>query len=235
VKKLDPLAVPLEGTHLVEASAGTGKTFAIAILTLRLIVERRMPVSRVLVVTYTNAATSELRGRIRERLRDGLQALKGARVASDPLLAEWVAARTEGGFSAGDASWLEEQVRAFDEAPIFTIHSFCQRILQEHAFESGTPFDAELVADLSELQEEVLLDLWERQLHARPEPVARLVARRLKLRDLRSLVASAVRGRKARLLPDTPLEGIDAVFLERWSAARRKLDEIRRAEKDAIV
>ena len=80
MKTLDPLAVSVEGTHLVEASAGTGKTFTIAILTLRLVVERRIPISRVLVVTYTNAATAELRGRIRSRLRGAFLALKGATV-----------------------------------------------------------------------------------------------------------------------------------------------------------
>jgi exodeoxyribonuclease V beta subunit len=235
VKTLDPLAVSLAGTHLVEASAGTGKTFTIAILTLRLVVERRIPISRVLVVTYTNAATAELRGRIRSRLRGAFLALKGARVESDLLLAEWIAARREQGLAAGDASWLEEQVRAFDEAPIFTIHGFCQRILQEHAFESGTPFDAELAADLSELREEVLLDLWEREICARPGPVARLVARALELRNLRGLVASALRDRNARLLPVAPAVGLDEAFLGRWSAAQRKLAEIWSAERVDIV
>ena len=68
MERLDPLYTPLTGFNLIEASAGTGKTYTITALYLRLVVEAAIPVNRILVVTYTNAATKELRDRIRERL-----------------------------------------------------------------------------------------------------------------------------------------------------------------------
>ena len=55
----DRTVVPLAGCNLVEASAGTGKTYSIAILTLRLIVEENMPIDKILMVTFTNAAVAE--------------------------------------------------------------------------------------------------------------------------------------------------------------------------------
>jgi len=70
--KFDLLECPLEGMNLIEASAGTGKSFSIAGLFLRLVVERHMPVDAILVVTFTQAATEELRARIRAGLRDAL-------------------------------------------------------------------------------------------------------------------------------------------------------------------
>ena len=73
----DPVTVALGGTNLVEASAGTGKTFTIATLFVRLVLERELDVDRILVVTFTEAAAAELRGRIRERL---LQAANRPRV-----------------------------------------------------------------------------------------------------------------------------------------------------------
>src|SRR5574337_1295282 len=74
---LKPLAVPLRGTHLIEASAGTGKTHTITTLYLRLLLEAERPVGHILVVTYTDAATAELRARIRHRLRAALHAIEG--------------------------------------------------------------------------------------------------------------------------------------------------------------
>ena len=70
MRQLDQTTLSLEGTHLIEASAGTGKTHTIASLYLRLLLERELNVNQILVVTFTNAATAELRGRIRGRLRE---------------------------------------------------------------------------------------------------------------------------------------------------------------------
>src|SRR5574337_1571953 len=82
---LKPLAVPLRGTHLIEASAGTGKTHTITTLYLRLVLEAERAVGNILVVTYTAAATAELRARIRHRLRAALHAIEaGAEAAGDP-------------------------------------------------------------------------------------------------------------------------------------------------------
>ncbi len=74
---LNPLTLPLQGQILIEASAGTGKTYTIGLLSLRLLLERGLSVDQILVVTFTRAATEELRGRIRLRIREALDVLTG--------------------------------------------------------------------------------------------------------------------------------------------------------------
>jgi len=88
---LDVYRCPLEGIALIEASAGTGKTWAICGLVLRLLVEQERAIDQVLVVTFTNAATAELRERVRERLVEVLAWLEGESEARDPFIPNFVA------------------------------------------------------------------------------------------------------------------------------------------------
>lgn len=159
MRECPALRIDLRGTALIEASAGTGKTHTIANLFLRLVLERALPVDEILVVTFTHAATAELRDRIRSRLRAALQALEGVDTDDADLLAI-IAAST--GHTHGTAR-LAQALRDFDKAAIFTIHGFCQRVLQHYAFESGMALDTQLLADPSALFEEVVHDFW----HAR--------------------------------------------------------------------
>jgi exodeoxyribonuclease V beta subunit len=125
MQPLDVSSCPLIGTTLIEASAGTGKTWAICGLVLRLIVERGLPVQEILVVTFTKAATAELRERIRARLREML----------DQHPEELIKNR------------LEAALAAFDEAAIFTIHGYCQRALGDAPLTAGQPFELTLGDD----------------------------------------------------------------------------------------
>jgi len=168
VKPLDPLTVPLTGTNLIEASAGTGKTYAITDLYVRLLLELRLGVSQILVVTYTNAATAELRDRVRVRVRAALAAFDAQGNTGDTFLDQLVKARSAQGSADQDRVQLAVALHSFDEAAIFTIHGFCQRILQENAFESGVAFDTELIANQGSLLTEVVQDFWVRQLHDAP-------------------------------------------------------------------
>jgi exodeoxyribonuclease V beta subunit len=162
--RFDLLKSPLDGTNLIEASAGTGKTYAIAGLFLRLLLEKHMAPSEILVMTYTVAATEELRDRIRGTIRAALDALSG-NGAEDRFLGDLVAGLAD----RKDArERLREALRSFDEAPIFTIHSFCQRMLSENAFESGSPFDTELLLDERGLREEIVRDFWRRHFYEAP-------------------------------------------------------------------
>jgi len=162
--RFDLLKSPLEGTNLIEASAGTGKTYAIAGLFLRLLLEKRLAPSEILVVTYTVAATEELRDRIRGKIRAALDALNGAGAAEAFLegLIGGIGDRKDA------QERLREALRSFDEAPIFTIHSFCQRMLSENAFESGSPFDTELLPDERGLREEIVRDFWRLHFYEAP-------------------------------------------------------------------
>ncbi|MEO8653338.1 MAG: UvrD-helicase domain-containing protein, partial [Ramlibacter sp.] len=125
---LDVFACPLEGANLIEASAGTGKTWAICGLYLRLVLERGLEVPQILVVTFTNAATAELRERIRERMVQVLARLQG-RGPTDDVFTESLlhSLRTRHGIADADMiKRLDAAVQNFDEAAVFTIHGFAQ-------------------------------------------------------------------------------------------------------------
>ncbi len=112
---------------VVEASAGTGKTYTIERLVLRLLSEEAVPLDKILIVTFTEKATGELKTRLRGMLERALQ-------------------------GGADAPVLKHSLDHFDQAPIFTIHGFCQRLLQEYALEQGQDFRADHVDDFDLLK-----------------------------------------------------------------------------------
>ncbi len=174
---------PLDpGVTLIEASAGTGKTFTIAGLFLRLILERDLSVRQILVVTFTEAATEELRDRIRRTLKDAAAAFRDPAAASS-VLRELVTPHLA---SAGQMLLrLDRALCGFDEAPILTIHSFCQRTLKDRAFESGALFDTKLLTDDTPLLQEVADDFWRvRFYEAGPLCAALLLKNRLQPESL---------------------------------------------------
>ena len=159
----DPLQMPLSGVHSIAASAGTGKTYTITTLYLRLLLESNCSVDQILVTTFTEAATAELRDRLRSRLNDSLQLLRnfpeqaGANTAADngEIDRQLVKLLEQGGAWSKDSASrvierIEDALLSFDQAPVFTIHGFCSRVLQELVFESGTRFNVELVASLDD-------------------------------------------------------------------------------------
>jgi exodeoxyribonuclease V beta subunit len=165
MRELD-LFIPLAGgTTVIEAAAGTGKTYSIAALFLRLVVENEVPVDAILVVTFTEAATEELRDRIRERLCRAVEAFSGEQPA-DEFLAELVR-RNHDRLKA--LQLLALALASFDGAAIHTIHGFCSRVLQEHAFECSALFDTELLADQSHLLREIAEDAWRRNFYEADE------------------------------------------------------------------
>ncbi|MCU0595476.1 MAG: UvrD-helicase domain-containing protein, partial [Desulfobacterota bacterium] len=161
-KVFDPIETPLEGANLIEASAGTGKTTTITGLFLRLLLERNLAVHQILVVTFTEAATEELRDRIRSKIREAVGAASKGE-SEEPFLDRLVKRQA----SADKAlSLLRDALRSFDEASIFTIHGFCRRMLHENAFESASLFDTELVTDPSAMIRESVDDFWRHHLYA---------------------------------------------------------------------
>lgn len=161
-KPLNLIRIPLEGTSLIEASAGTGKTYTIANLYLRLILEKGLDVQKILVVTFTEAATKELRDRIRHNLNVALQELDQTGSGGDETVARIVSTAAAPKSAATAANQLQRALVCFDEAAIFTIHGFCKRVLDENAFESAILFDLELVTDQRRLVQEITDDFWRR-------------------------------------------------------------------------
>ena len=161
----DVYGCPLQGTRLVEASAGTGKTWSLSGLYLRLLLERALPVAQILVVTFTNAAVAELRERIRQRIADALAHLRGAAPANaDPFVPELLRrlAAPHGPPAEQLVQRLELALHSFDEAAILTIHGFCQRALAEMPFSTGMPLQLTAISDDSELRQQVVNDFWRR-------------------------------------------------------------------------
>jgi exodeoxyribonuclease V beta subunit len=175
---LNTLRFPLHGERLIEASAGTGKTYTIAGLYLRLLLghgplieegadagqpsahERPLSVTEILVVTFTEAATAELRGRIRGRIHEARLAFMRGKVVDedkDPLLAELLKEVEDHELAARRLLAAERQM---DEAAVFTIHGFCQRMLKQNAFESGALFETEFLTDDSQLRQQAVSDYW---------------------------------------------------------------------------
>lgn len=175
----DVKTAALCGPTLLEASAGTGKTFSIKHIVLRIVAELGIPVESLLVVTFTRAATAELKSRIQKHLADMQGLLTGQLPASeaDPLLIEqlalWRAAVNEDGSRRWSDEQLMRRIRGslmnFDDAGIYTIHSFCQKALTGHAFSSSSALEADFGADDSRFLEETAEDFIRREIDANPD------------------------------------------------------------------
>ena len=178
-ESLDPLRLPLTGERLIEASAGTGKTFTIAALYLRLLLglggsaafPRPLTVEELLVVTFTEAATEELRGRIRSNIHE-LRIACLRETTDNPLYARLL---DEIADKKQAAQWLLLAERQMDEAAVFTIHGFCQRMLSLNAFESGMLFEQQLIEDESLLRYQACADFWRRHCYPLPRDIAQVV------------------------------------------------------------
>ena len=172
-EKLVAIRFPLHGSRLIEASAGTGKTWTIAALYLRLVLGhggaagfmRALAPSEILVMTFTRAATRELSNRVRERLIEAAAYFRGELESDDALLAELAGSYANEGERRVAAHRLAMAAETMDEAAIFTIDAWCQRMLREHAFDSGSLFDEELVSDEHALFEDAAHDYWRQNVY----------------------------------------------------------------------
>jgi exodeoxyribonuclease V beta subunit len=172
------LRLPLSGLHLVEASAGTGKTFALTAWILRLLLERGVGLPELLAVTFTRAATAELRERIRRRLRGAERLLAGEAPRDDEerQTAGILAQAVRNGDEATVRTRLAAALVQLDEAAVSTIHGFCQRALREYGFIAGSIGDEDVIDDPREAWDEVAADLWRGANLGSPEDARQLRA-----------------------------------------------------------
>jgi exodeoxyribonuclease V beta subunit len=145
------LALQLQGRCLIEASAGTGKTWSIAKLFVRALFERNLLPKQVLVVTFTNAATKELRERLYLELldvEDWLQrCVQSSGLVNHVFYTPWATSFYGDSFDASKLlAWVKRCIHSFDEAAISTLQGFCEAVVKRHASEMGI----ELVASAFE-------------------------------------------------------------------------------------
>jgi exodeoxyribonuclease V beta subunit len=239
-QRLDVLTAPLDSLRFIEASAGTGKTWALCALYLRLLLERGHGVRDILVVTFTQAATAELRERIRARLAEALHFIDGSGTpGSDPLVPDLLARlRAAGQPDERLRATLEAALRGFDEASVFTIHGFCQRALADAPFTARLPMQLEAIADDSLLREQAVRDFWRRRLGADTVDAA-LAAHLTRKKDCPDTHAQLLKRHAAKPLarlrwPDGLHEAmpVDATALQ---AAHATACGLWRAERQDIV
>ncbi len=224
------------GLTLIEASAGTGKTRELTGLVARLVAVEDRRLDEVLVVTFTRAATAELRERIRGTFRSVRQALGTGEAEAGSQAAELVAGwRRDASFDPEAAGRrLAAALEDIDRANVYTIHGFCQRVLSDLAFDGGFPFEFEVSGDDTGLVAGTVRDFWRRRMypaspalasHAlengfRPEELAGWVRRWRGKPDLR------IEGAEG---PDTPVEAREAEWQGALVTARSEWEEHREA------
>jgi exodeoxyribonuclease V beta subunit len=225
--ELDLLSAPLSSHSLIEANAGTGKTFTISRLYLRFLLEKRLPIASIVVVTFTEAATVELKERIHNLLRE-FWAVVELGSSADPFFSGLLK-RIDSGVAT---DLLNEALHSFDNASIFTIHGFCRTILTRHPFECQMPFKAEIITNQNELTEEIIADFWRTAIdHYSPGFVGYLSLNGynpLELKKIWHSISSTIS--EVSIIPDVsflPVEQIENKWSETFDALKQHWNESR--------
>ena len=220
MRELDVCTLPLTGLHLVEASAGTGKTHNIGLLHVRLLLEAGLSARSIAVVTFTDAATRDLRARLRKQLVAALERLQGSANAKEDELERILGAHRRDTASQQTAeACLQRALLEFDEAQIWTLHGLCARLLADLAFETGQPF-AEIEAGTSgDAAVELVRDYWRRYMVETPDLAFAAILKRWE--NPERLAGFLIRSQVLALAP----ECIDPVDPEALAGdAQRRID-----------
>ena len=200
INEFDVLSVELEGKNAIEASAGTGKTFSIAVLVLRLLLEKKIPIEEILMVTFTNAAVAELSERIRLFVREAFSYVKTGST-NEQIVATIVDRANENAKKKKEVSdvefLLKKAVAFLDETSICTIHSFCQRTLSEFAFETGSIFEATVITDEAEIINNSIYKYWRKNITPLDKEVLDVLSEAgLSLDTLKTVVKESLNDKK---------------------------------------
>ncbi len=209
---------PLQGTNLIEASAGTGKTYTIAGLYLRLLLEKHLSVDQILVVTFSKAATEELKDRIRKKLSNSQKALQVGK-SDDPIIVPILAKNNH---RLRAERLVRNALADFDQAAIFTIHGFCQRILHDYAFETGNLFDTTLETDQSGLNLEIAEDFWRKNFYNAPPELVAYAMPKMKGPEYFADLINQINSPHVRIVPR-----LDAPEFSEVDSYRHHLDRLR--------
>ncbi len=194
-KDFKALTVSLQRVNLIEASAGTGKTYSIAILVLRLLLEKKFTIKEILMVTFTKAAVAELEERIRFFVRQGYQVALKENI-HDTTITELVKTAIAKDGAENVKELLNNAVVYLDETSVLTIHSFCQQTLNEFAFETNQLFGATLIQDTSFILEKEVNKFWRRYITSIPVELLETIAGQLSREHIKEIVKNHLDGKQ---------------------------------------
>jgi exodeoxyribonuclease V beta subunit len=226
----DPSTVDLEDSNLIEASAGTGKTFSIALMVVRLVVQKSMPLEKVLMVTFTNAATAELEDRVRSFIRTALRMARTG-VYGDDTLGRLMALQCATEAARRDAEARLARAQAdLDRLNVRTIHGFCQQVMKEYSFETGQVFGAEALSpdEHDAIAADAFHEYWRQRVNVLDDDMLRiLLSAKMSQDEVFDRVMEGVSGK----IP-APVETVPDDFLSTAHQARMRT---RLADKNAAL
>ena len=230
---ISPQLIPLDAPTLVEASAGTGKTYTITTYFVRAILEDNLRTEQILVLTYTKAATAELRARTRERILAAI-ALLDADEENEDLLHGVVSKSIEQIGRRGTEIRLRTALAEMDRAAILTIHGFCQRLLQDFPLLFGIDFDFEVSEDVAAMHSELSVDFWASELHDAPDWMLRALEKeKVNPRSLAEL-ARVARLPGVEILGPAPSELAEDAVGD-WLRLRQAAGELWKTQRDQVL
>ncbi len=233
-KKLNIFEAPIKGVSLVEAGAGTGKTYNIASLYIRTILEKKLMPGNILVLTFTNAATAELKTRLRNRIKDSIEVLeKGS--SNDEFLSG-----LSKQYDKSAIPLLKKALYEFDEAEISTIHGFCQQLIRENALTFNISPDFEVLTDDTALLQEVIDNYWRNFFKTNDSEYVQslqyfVVESGLNPDKLRSYCEAKIKKNYSVLIPETKeISKLEDKF-EKAKKAFNSIKEVFEKEKQSLI
>lgn len=207
-------------TTLIEASAGTGKTYTITSLVVRLLLMKKAEIEEILVVTFTEAAASELKDRILLRLREVVNGyIKKEAGKTDEIDDPFIKNTIEEFQAEESRKILESAIRSFDLAPVFTIHGFCYRVLSENAFETKNYFDLDIISDENLLIQQSVDDFYRRFISKCTKEEAYLIhAGNLYPDEILKFVEKYIKYQDLEILSPEPVEDISRLLSSYFKA-----------------
>lgn len=228
-----PQLISLDAPALVQASAGTGKTYTITTYFVRAVLELDLAPEQILVVTYTKAATAELRVRARERLATAIHLLDHLEGSADVLHGVLTDAIERTGRSKTEQK-LREALAQMDQASILTIHGFCQRLLQDYPLSFGIDFDFEVAEDVASMYADLAVDFWATALYDERDWLLRALGQhKVDVEHLAKLAKLAVMPGIEVIGP--PAQQVDEHALAQWLDSRRTAAELWSSEREEVA
>ncbi|MEO1857141.1 MAG: UvrD-helicase domain-containing protein [Rubritalea sp.] len=236
ITQFNPVRSAIEhGLTLLEAGAGTGKTYSLVRIIVRELVEKELDPSEIVTVTFTRAATAEIKSRLHGLLSEILSDLKKPEDEMQNDIAKaWV---TEG------EEWVENAkhrlsiaLSAFDSISIFTIDGFFQRLLKEYAFESNVLFSIELEPDDSPLIHTALQDYWRQYVYRLKGEALALFQQSVDFKKAKNFLNEALRSSEVTFDPaySESADALNAEYAEAWHAFVAILKDHRGTLRDFI-